>query len=277
MKIRFLLILQIFSICAQSEFEICADDIHEIKPKCQFNPNLKVPDNFHLKLSSVDGFAEEFTQKEYQKLEVNVDLIERTSEDLLLYRMGIQKIQEKFEEIYEDYAGDFRLGFYGANENYDVTPNDILIGVSYIRDEIKYLGHISSPMGAIDPTRGGLGEYLTEFAVRVMSEMDWDIEEVTQRIENYGYIQDKNKVFGPTYLPENLESYRGACDRLKIYRIKRIEDITFPTPPQIIRFPHPVLRNEWREHLLRQYRYEEENKPIIPSKTHEVEIKVIPN
>lgn len=222
--------------------------------------------------------------KKYTSKKIDFDLLKRSPEEILLYSNGISEIRKKYEEIYKDFKGKFDNGFTswpGTNPHFNRSPNDLLISISFLNDEVHSLGKISTPLGEVMLTGSGFGDALHEFALRFLSEIDWEIQDVTQRIENYDYVQENGFVYGPRYFPKNLESYEGAGDQMKIYRIKRVGDIFFPTPKQIIRLPNPCIKSIPFSNIFGSNKEkktetpEEESKPIIPRKPHQVEIKVI--
>lgn len=150
-------------------------------------------------------------------------MIVQDIEALRPYYEAIKQIRATLEAAAQSF--DCRTGFTGwpsPNPFYYRTPKYLFLETMVISGE-EQLYRLYSPFGEVKLLDSGLLSRLITISTSFLASMDWNIEDVTDRVHGYNYRQDTNAKYGP--FPFHNEPWEGAHAQSKLYLIKCVHSI----------------------------------------------------
>lgn len=186
-------------------------------------------------------------------------LMDFTAQQLKPYYDAIAKIRVATEAILAAKHQEYKAkgerfwvdnGFKGwptPNSCYDRTNELMYVAVSCdSTGEIHDINYLVTPFGQVKITGSGMGDNISELTNLLFHDENlWELEDVTDKLRVYGgYIQETNEVRGGPYKPPK-ESWKGACDTVKFYVIKRVGEHKFDTEGRELCYYSSVFMKEW--------------------------------
>lgn len=167
------------------------------------------------------------------------DLLNRSLEDLSFFYNPISLFKEVVDKkCSENVENCFQN--YQPIPLYNRAPNHIFLHVYYNlkTGEMESLHHLSTPFGEVRILGSGDPEKIKETASILFKETDWDLEDVTEEIEDYDYKQESNYSYGP--LRKNFDYWDDQTQK-KTFLVKRIGNIKLPTARPLISVSNPSI------------------------------------
>lgn len=141
------------------------------------------------------------------------------------YYRAIQQIRVTLEKSAQKF--DYMTGFKGwptPNEFHSRTPKYLFLETSVYHGK-EELCSLYTPFGEVKLLSGGWRDKMLGVSKDFFSSMEWELEDVTQRIHIFSYKQDMDRKIGPYRF--KTEQWKGAGCESKLYLIKSIPSANF--------------------------------------------------
>lgn len=139
---------------------------------------------------------------------------------------AIKQIRITLEAITRplEYPTGFTSCWPCPNPFYSRTPKYLFLETTALWGE-KIPFRLYTPFGEVHLLSSSVPSKLITISKKFLASMDWDIEDVTDRVHTYSYRQDTNTKYGPFSF--HKKRWDKGLIPIKLYLIKRVHSVIF--------------------------------------------------